>query len=161
MSLGVLSEDEVAGIREGTISNTTVDKVVALAGVFGVEPGYFLDVVGEPPILHREALDILRDETTSAIARKSFRLPGPEKRMISNVIDEPENARLAGEQEATKSSQSRPPGQGRLSQRHQSSPSVSSSVVTIQIDLLRSAHLRTSALLGIAKFREAQLSAIH
>ena len=110
MSLGVLTEDEVAGIKEGTISNPTVDKVVALAGVFGVEAGYFLDEVGEPPILDREALDILREETTSAIARKSFHLPGPEKRMILNIIDELDKARLAGEQEATKSSQSRPQG---------------------------------------------------
>jgi len=39
-----------------------VDKVVALSGVFGVEAGYFLDGVGEPSMLDREALDILRDE---------------------------------------------------------------------------------------------------
>ena len=50
MSLGVLTEEEVAGIRVGTISNPTVDKLVALARVFGVEPGYFLDGVGEPPM---------------------------------------------------------------------------------------------------------------
>jgi transcriptional regulator with XRE-family HTH domain len=99
MSLGVLTEDEVAGIRAGTISNPTVDKLVALARVFGVEAGYFLDGVEEPPLLDREALDILRDETTSAIARKSFRLPGPEKRMILNIIDELENARRARDQE--------------------------------------------------------------
>ena len=88
MSLGVLTEDEVAGIRAGTISNPTVERVVALARIFSVEPGYFLDGVGEPLVLDREALDILRDETTSAIARKSFHLPGPEERMILNIIDE-------------------------------------------------------------------------
>jgi transcriptional regulator with XRE-family HTH domain len=110
MSLGVRSEEEVAGIRAGTISNPTVDKLVALAGVFSVEQGYFLDVVGEPLMLDREALDILRDETTSDIARKSFHLPGPEKQMILNIIDELENARRASEQEATWSSRSRGPG---------------------------------------------------
>ncbi len=109
MSLGVVTQGEVAGIRAGTISSPTVDKVVALAGVFGVEAGYFLDVVGEPPVLDWEALDILRDETTSAIARKSFRLTGPEKRMILNIIDELENARRGGDLEATKNSRSRPP----------------------------------------------------
>ncbi len=101
MSLGVLTESEVAGIRAGTISNPTVDKVVALSGIFGVEAGYFLDGAKEPPILDREALDILRDATTSAIARKSFHLPNPEKRMILNIIDELENARRAGDQATT------------------------------------------------------------
>jgi hypothetical protein len=99
------------GLLEG-LAQRDVDVTAGrkrVAGVFGVEPGYFLDGVGEPPILDREALDILRDETTSAIARKSFRLPGPEKRMILNIIDELENARHAGELEATKSSRSRPP----------------------------------------------------
>ena len=48
-------------------------------------------------MLDREASAILRDETTSAIARQSFRLAGPEKRMISNVIDELYKARLAGD----------------------------------------------------------------
>ncbi len=101
MSLGVLTEEEVEGIRAGMISNPTVDKLVALARVLGVEAGYFLDGVEEPPLLDREALDILRDETTSAIARKSFRLPDPEKRMILNIIDELENARRARDQEKT------------------------------------------------------------
>lgn len=96
MSLGVLTEEEVAGMRAGTISNPTVDKAVALSSVFGVEAGYFLDRVGEPPIFDREALDILRDETTSAIARKSFHLPGPEKRMILNIVAELESAHRAG-----------------------------------------------------------------
>jgi transcriptional regulator with XRE-family HTH domain len=110
MSLGVLTEEEVAGMRAGTISNPTIDKVVELAGVFGVEAAYFLDGAGEPPVLDREALDVLRDETTSAIARKSFRLPAPEKRMILNIIDELEKARRGGDQEATKNSGSRAPG---------------------------------------------------
>jgi hypothetical protein len=101
MSLGVLTAEEVTGIRAGTISNPTVDKVVALSSVFGVEAGYFLEGEEKPPMLDREALDILRDKTTSAIARKSFRLPAPEKRMILNIINELENSRRAGDQETT------------------------------------------------------------
>jgi transcriptional regulator with XRE-family HTH domain len=90
MSLGVLTEDEVAGIRAGTISNPTVDKLGALARVFGVEPGYFLDGVGEPPIVDNEALDILRDDTTSAIAQE---LPTARTR----EADDPEHRRRARE----------------------------------------------------------------
>jgi hypothetical protein len=38
--------------------------------------------IGEwPPIVDREALDVFRNETTSAIARKSVRLPVHEKRI--------------------------------------------------------------------------------
>jgi hypothetical protein len=48
-----------------------------------------------------EALDLLRDETTSTIAHKSFHLPGPEKRMILNIIDELENARRTDDEETT------------------------------------------------------------
>jgi hypothetical protein len=36
-----------------TISNPTLEKVVALSGVLGVETGHFLDGGGEPPILFR------------------------------------------------------------------------------------------------------------
>jgi hypothetical protein len=40
MTLGDLSEEDVEGIRTGAISDPTVGQVVALAGVFGVEPSY-------------------------------------------------------------------------------------------------------------------------
>jgi len=43
MTLGDLSEEEVERIRTGAISDPTVGQVVALAGVFGVEPSYLLD----------------------------------------------------------------------------------------------------------------------
>ena len=52
-------------------------------------------------MLDKEALDVLRDETTNAKARKSFRLSGHEKRMILNIIDELEKARRGGDQETT------------------------------------------------------------
>jgi transcriptional regulator with XRE-family HTH domain len=43
MTLGDLSEDDIEGIRTGAVGDPTVGQVVALAGVFGVEPSYLLD----------------------------------------------------------------------------------------------------------------------
>jgi len=62
MSLGDLTEEEVECIRSGSILNPSVDKVVALARVFGVHPSYFLDKGKRPPLIDREVLDIFRDE---------------------------------------------------------------------------------------------------
>jgi len=52
-------------------------------------------------MLDREALDILRDKTTSSIARQNFRLPGHEKRKILTGIDQLEGKRRAGDLEAS------------------------------------------------------------
>jgi transcriptional regulator with XRE-family HTH domain len=86
MSFGILTEEVVEGIRNGTISNPSVDQVVALADVFGVHPSYFLDRGKKLPIIDREAMEILRDETVSAIAHKSLHLSGREKQMILGII---------------------------------------------------------------------------
>lgn len=43
MSAGVLTEEEVEGIRTGAITDPTVRQVAALAAAFGVEPSYLVD----------------------------------------------------------------------------------------------------------------------
>lgn len=86
MSCGTLTEEVVEGIRNGSISNPSVDQVVALAEVFGVHPSYFLDGGEKLPIIDREVMEILRDETVSAIAHKSLHLSGREKQMILGII---------------------------------------------------------------------------
>ena len=48
MSAGVLTEEEVEGMRTGAIADPTVGQVAALAAVFGVEPSYLVDRK-EPP----------------------------------------------------------------------------------------------------------------
>jgi hypothetical protein len=45
VTLGDLSEEDLEGIRTGAAGDPTVGQVVALAGVFGVEPSYMLDQV--------------------------------------------------------------------------------------------------------------------
>ncbi len=86
LSFGDLTEEDVKAIRTGQRSDPSVDQIVALADVFGVHPSYFLDRTKNTPLLDREAMDIFRDETVSAIAHKSLHLPGRERQMILNII---------------------------------------------------------------------------
>jgi transcriptional regulator with XRE-family HTH domain len=97
MSLGHLTEEQVGKIRSGATPNPSVNQVVALAEVFGVHPSYFLDGGSKPPILDREAMAILQDETTSAIAHKSLHLPGREREMILGIIRQFEDMQEAGD----------------------------------------------------------------
>ncbi len=85
LSLGDLSEQDVADIRTGKVSDPSVDQITALADVFGVHPSYFLNST-RSPLVDQEAIKILQDETVSAIAHKSLRLPGRERQMILNII---------------------------------------------------------------------------
>ncbi len=93
MSLGDLTEEDVEGIRTGTISDPPIGKVVALADVFGADPSYFLDAGKKPPLIDAEAMEILRDETVSAIAHKSLHLPVRDRQMILNIIRQFEETR--------------------------------------------------------------------
>ena len=86
MTLGDLSEDHVEQIRSGNLTNPSMSQVVALADVFGVHPSYFLDAARKPPLLDADAMRILQDETVSAIAHKSLRLPARERRMVLSII---------------------------------------------------------------------------
>jgi transcriptional regulator with XRE-family HTH domain len=90
-SLGDLTEQEVEGIRTGAIANPSVAQVIALSDVFGVHPSYFIDRGKKPPVIDREAMEILRDKTVSAIAHKSLHLPGRERRMILSIIQQLED----------------------------------------------------------------------
>ena len=85
MTLGDLSEEDVQRIRTGAISDPTVGQVAALASVFGVEPSYLLDRA-EPPLLHEELVQALRDEDVRAITRESSRLPDGERRLVLGIV---------------------------------------------------------------------------
>ena len=78
MSVGVLTEEDVEGIRTGKVAEPTVMQVAALATVFSVPTSYLVDC-REPPTLDMETLAALADETASAILRESARLPEREK----------------------------------------------------------------------------------
>lgn len=85
-SLGDFTEEEVEGIRTDTSANPSVTQIIARAVVFGIHTSYFIDRGKKPPIIDREAMEALRDETVSAIAHKSLRLPAREWRMVLSII---------------------------------------------------------------------------
>jgi transcriptional regulator with XRE-family HTH domain len=85
MTLGDLSVEDVEKIRTGTVSDPTVGQVVALAGVFGVEPSYLLDR-REQPLLDEELVQALRDEDVRDITRESSRLPDRERRLVLGIV---------------------------------------------------------------------------
>jgi transcriptional regulator with XRE-family HTH domain len=85
MTLGDLSEEDVQRIRTGAVSDPTVGQVAALAGVFGVEPSYFLDHES-PPLLDQELVQALRDEDVRDITRESSRLPDRERQLVLGIV---------------------------------------------------------------------------
>ncbi len=101
MSLGNLTEEQIEEIRTGKLTNPSFDQVLALADAFGVHPAYFLDIGGKSPITNEEAMNIFRDETVSAIARKSLHLPGRERQMILGIIQQFEDMHEAEDRDTT------------------------------------------------------------
>ena len=59
-------------------------QVVALAGIFGVEPSYLLDR-GEP-VFDAELVEALRDETVREATREISRLPERERRLVLGIV---------------------------------------------------------------------------
>ena len=85
MTLGELSAEDVEGVRTGAVSDPTVSQVVAMAGVFGVEPSYLLDR-GKPTLLDEELVQALRDEDVRDITRESSRLPDRERQLVLGIV---------------------------------------------------------------------------
>jgi transcriptional regulator with XRE-family HTH domain len=84
MTLGDLSEDDIEGIRTGAVGDPTVGQVIALAGLFGVEPSYLLDR-GEP-VFDADLVDALRDEAVQEVTREVSRLPERERQLVLGIV---------------------------------------------------------------------------
>ncbi len=86
MSLGEITEEEVEGMRAGTLENPTMSQVVALAETFGVHPSYFLDTGKEPALLGEREVNALGDQRAREILNKSSGLSDGEKEMVLDMI---------------------------------------------------------------------------
>jgi transcriptional regulator with XRE-family HTH domain len=84
MSLGDLTKEDVKELRSGSVTDPPLSHVVALAGVFGVEPSYLLDR-GEVP-LDGELVEALRDEAVREAAIEISRLPEREMRLVLGIV---------------------------------------------------------------------------
>ena len=96
MSLGELTEENLQEIRSGQLTNLSVNQLLALADVFGVHPTYFLDTEVKPTLLDESVLDILQDETVSAIAHRSLHLTARERQIILGIVRQFEDTHESG-----------------------------------------------------------------
>lgn len=99
-SAGDLTEGDVEGIRNGSVADPTVGQVAALAGVFGVEPSYFLTRT-QPPFLDAELAEALGDEAVGEIARLAWRLPERERALVLGIVRQFAGDREPGTKGAT------------------------------------------------------------
>jgi hypothetical protein len=79
MSLGELTEEDVEGIRSGSVTDPPLSHVLALARAFGVEPSYLVDGTGEA-LTGGEIVRALSDNTIREITLGCARLPAGGKR---------------------------------------------------------------------------------
>jgi transcriptional regulator with XRE-family HTH domain len=86
MSLGDLTEEEVRGIRAGTLENPTMSQIVALAEAFGVHPSYFLETGKEPALLGEQEINALGDQKAREILNESLGLSDREKDLVLDMI---------------------------------------------------------------------------
>jgi transcriptional regulator with XRE-family HTH domain len=91
MSLGDLTEEDVRGLRSGSVSDPPLSHLLALARAFGVEPSYLVDGTGEA-VLDAEIVEALRDDTTKAIARESVQLRDRERNLVLGIVRQFEGA---------------------------------------------------------------------
>jgi transcriptional regulator with XRE-family HTH domain len=92
MSLGDLREEDVEGIRGGSVADPPLSHLLALARAFGVEPSYLVDGY-EEAVLDREIVEALSDDTIRAIARESARMPDRERKLVLGILRQLEGAR--------------------------------------------------------------------
>lgn len=102
--LGGLTEDEVAGIRDGRIEDPSVGQIRALAEVFGISAAYLLHGTERTTPVDEEAIRALGDEKSRLLLLESFGLSEAEKDMLLDMIghlkilrgpDEPAQRRAA------------------------------------------------------------------
>ena len=86
MSAGMITEEDVEGIRCGRIVDPLVSQVAALAAAFGVPPSYLLDRGKEPSVLDEEVLEALANKSSAAILRESASLSERDKEIVLGIM---------------------------------------------------------------------------
>src|SRR5215204_2773859 len=85
MSLGDLTEEDVRGLRSGSVSDPPLSHLLALARAFGVEPSYLVDGTGEA-LTGGEIAWALSDDTIREIALGCARLPRREMGIVLGIV---------------------------------------------------------------------------
>jgi transcriptional regulator with XRE-family HTH domain len=83
MSLGGITEEDVAGIRSGEIGHPTLDQVLALSEAFGIDPSYFTRRVRR----QEASLASLAQEESTTIVNKTLALSEGDRRVVLDLLD--------------------------------------------------------------------------
>jgi transcriptional regulator with XRE-family HTH domain len=85
MSLGDLTEEDVEGLRSGSVTDPPLSHLLALARAFGIEPSYLVDGTGEA-LMGGDAARAFSDGTIRKIALGCARLPRREKGIVLGIV---------------------------------------------------------------------------
>lgn len=83
MSFGGITEEEVAGIRSGTIEHPTLDQVLALSEAFGVDVAYFTQKFEQQ---EDSPASLAREESTTLV-HKTLALSEADRKMVLDLLD--------------------------------------------------------------------------
>ena len=87
MRLGDLTEEDVEGLRNGSVTDPPLSHLLALARAFGVESSYLVDGTGEA-LTGGDVARALSDNTIREIALGCARLPRREKGIILGIVQQ-------------------------------------------------------------------------
>ena len=84
---GKLTQEQVEGMRRGGLENPTLEQVLALSDVFGVDPGYWFASPSDAARIDRKTLEALRDVNAQLILKKSLGVSEKDRSMILLLIE--------------------------------------------------------------------------
>ncbi len=87
LSRGKLTLEQVEDMRRGGLENPTLEQVLALSDVFGVDPGYWFSSPSDAARIDRKTLEALRDANAQLILQKSLGVSEKDRSMILMLIE--------------------------------------------------------------------------
>lgn len=87
LSEGVLSEDQVAALRDGRLKEPTWRQILAVCDVFGVGPSYFAQEPGLSWVPSRGVLDALDDQESYTTFQNSLKLSKDKRSLLKSLSE--------------------------------------------------------------------------
>jgi transcriptional regulator with XRE-family HTH domain len=87
LSGGKLTQAQVEDMRRGGLENPTLEQVLAVSDVFGVDPGYWFSSPSGAARIDRKTLEALRDVNAQLILKKSLGVSEKDRSMILLLIE--------------------------------------------------------------------------
>lgn len=87
LSRGKVTRGEVEAMRSGELENPTMDQLLALSDVFGVDPAYWFSGSPERSPLDPKTIDALKNPEAELILQKTLGISKQDRGMILGLID--------------------------------------------------------------------------